>query len=358
MKKESSSGMGKSTVQKHIWSLFFRLFVIFLYVLIGTGLFYFILNPSNHSYTEVLHKTLDSERRELLNVLWAESLAQSEHGWSVIANQKLDNYEKTLRTAISSMYGINVDDKKSMKDKANGALTLIMTLNDFGDPYDMPLAYIGLMLYIFCGIILFYIYLEKFAEFIIDMSFSLSKISSLFLLFTFLHTIVHEMCIEEDEEKPFLKNFLNSFYTVTTITKNQRNDSFLILTFFHIGATSLFFSMLLSATKMLGSTLQRYEENLEFFEESFNFIYTIPIRLVDSTRKFIIFFLGDEEEQERLLKDIENKKNDENNINKNHNSMINNILLSGANSTFSSSRRGSLRLSQKPYDSLHEEEEE
>ncbi|CEF71062.1 Hypothetical protein SRAE_X000038900 [Strongyloides ratti] len=347
-----SSKMGRTGMQKQIWSLFFRLFIIFLYLLLGTGLLCILVNSNNESHNDVFFKIMDSERRELLNVLWSESLAQSEHSWSIIANQKLDNYEKALKTAIVSQYGIDVNNKKGLANKANGALTLIMTLNDFGEPYDMFIAYICLILYIFGGVVLFHIYLEKFVEIINELSFSCFKISCLFIIITFCYTIIHEFIVIEDEGKPFFKNFLNAFYIITTISKNQQDQNSLILVIFQIGGTSLFFSLILTTSKVFITAIKYYEENLEIFEESFYYILSIPYKFYDFIQKFVMYFLQENDYKQKII------ENDDNNILKNHNLTSNNILIGGANSTLSSSRKSSLRLSQKPYDSLHEEEEE
>ena len=37
---------------------------------------------------------IDSKRVELLNVLWAETIAKTENDWAEMANQKLEMYEK------------------------------------------------------------------------------------------------------------------------------------------------------------------------------------------------------------------------------------------------------------------------
>lgn len=314
------------------------------------------MNSNNESFNDIFYQTIDTERRELLNVLWAESLAQSEHGWSVIANQKLDNYEKTLRTAMVSYYGINSNSKKGLANKANGALTLILTLNDFGEPRDIFLAYFCLILYISGGIVLFHVYLEKFVEIVNELSFSFCKILCFFFLTTFSYTIVHEFLINEDEEKPFFKNFLNSFYVLTTISKNQQDENSLILIILQIGGTSLFFSLILTTSKIFTNVIRHYEENLKILEESFYYIIFIPYKIFDFIQKFVTYFFQENTSKNKLTENL--KENEEFNIFKNHNLNSNNILMASANSTLSPSRKSSLRLSQKPYDSLHEEEEE
>lgn len=40
---------------------------------------------------------LDAKRQELLNVLWAETISQSQNEWAEIANQKMEMYEKVGR---------------------------------------------------------------------------------------------------------------------------------------------------------------------------------------------------------------------------------------------------------------------
>uniref|UniRef100_A0A0N5BHA2 Ion_trans_2 domain-containing protein n=1 Tax=Strongyloides papillosus TaxID=174720 RepID=A0A0N5BHA2_STREA len=350
-----SSNMGKSSIQKYIWSLFLRLFLIFIYVLLGTGLLCIIVNSNNQSYNDKYYKTLDSERRELLNVLWAESLVQSEHEWSVIANQKLDNYEKSLKTAMFSCYGINTKERPELKNKINKVLALIMTINDFGEPYDNILGYFSLILYIFGGIVLFYVYLEKFIEIINNLRISFTKIAGIFFFFNFCYTVIHEILVEEDEEKPFFKNFLNTFYVATTISKNQKDENSLLLSILQVGSTSLFFSLILIGAKIFGNIVKHYEENLEVFEYSFNIIYSIPYKIYEFIQKLFMYLLNDDGRNQKYKKNAD--ENDEYNIFKNYNSLSNNIMMSSANSTLSSSRKGSLRLSKRSYDSLHEEEE-
>ncbi|VDM45954.1 unnamed protein product [Toxocara canis] len=45
---------------------------------------------------------LDAQRSEMLNVLWAETMAQSEHEWAQTANHKLEMYERALLASCSA----------------------------------------------------------------------------------------------------------------------------------------------------------------------------------------------------------------------------------------------------------------
>lgn len=44
--------------------------------------------------TSIESERIDLKRAELLNVLWAETVARTENDWYRIANQKLNHYEK------------------------------------------------------------------------------------------------------------------------------------------------------------------------------------------------------------------------------------------------------------------------
>ena len=47
---------------------------------------------------------VDAKRVELLNVLWAETIAKTENDWAEMANQKLEMYEKVNLKAVLAYF--------------------------------------------------------------------------------------------------------------------------------------------------------------------------------------------------------------------------------------------------------------
>lgn len=60
----------------------------------------------------------------MLNVLWAETMAQSEHEWAQMANNKLDMYERALLASCSA----RVDRTNTYSNAFLQSFSLITTI--------------------------------------------------------------------------------------------------------------------------------------------------------------------------------------------------------------------------------------
>ncbi|VDK45988.1 unnamed protein product [Anisakis simplex] len=83
-------------------TIFFSIF-LFTYLIFGAFIFSFVI-PRRHEpiKCERNAEKLDAQRSEMLNVLWAETMAQTEHEWAQMANHKLEMYERALLASCSS----------------------------------------------------------------------------------------------------------------------------------------------------------------------------------------------------------------------------------------------------------------
>uniref|UniRef100_A0AC35U6K6 Ion_trans_2 domain-containing protein n=1 Tax=Rhabditophanes sp. KR3021 TaxID=114890 RepID=A0AC35U6K6_9BILA len=242
---------------KKVWPVIFRLSLLALFLTIGTGMFYYLINPIQRPYDEIIHKKIDTERIELLNVLWAESLARSEHEWSRLSNQKLDNYENVLKSIYKDF---NDDiDENTVETSMNQAYSLFTTLENYAVPYESPIACFGIILYSIFGITLFISYLDAFNKLFDTYQITFAQRVGIFFGNLFVYSILLEMKDEEKEKLSFSNTLLETFLLSASISAPPDPFVCCLLILLQLLSTSLFAAMILSAVENVQFIFERYE---------------------------------------------------------------------------------------------------
>ncbi|KAI1712723.1 Ion channel [Ditylenchus destructor] len=207
----------------------FLLILIFGYLCVGTV----VLRVC--SYRPAFDKTrsgvlerLDFKRTELLNVLWAESIGRAEHDWLLLANQKLDAYEKSILQASRTSAGLSgiladEDDDEMFPQHINSlsqafhhAFLLITTIGGVNVDGLTDSAKFFSIVYATVGIPLTLIYLGQCAKAITSL---LPGQNIIFAAFGLLlaTAIVLDIVEQHEDDMPFIDALLNVFLVASTI---------------------------------------------------------------------------------------------------------------------------------------------
>uniref|UniRef100_A0A915EFR8 Potassium channel domain-containing protein n=1 Tax=Ditylenchus dipsaci TaxID=166011 RepID=A0A915EFR8_9BILA len=204
----------------------FMLIVLFVYLLFGSAFLRILsFNPAGDKNGQELLQRLDFKRSELLNVLWAESIGRSEHDWSLLANQKLDAYEKSLLHASNTPSGaiLTEDDDnfesreiRSFSQAFHHSFCLITTIGAIhADVLTVP-AKLFSILYAMLGIPLTLIYLSQCAK-VITCLFPGTKTLMAAFGVLMLTALVVDVVEQNDDDTPFVDAVLHVFLVSTTI---------------------------------------------------------------------------------------------------------------------------------------------
>ncbi|MFH4976675.1 hypothetical protein AB6A40_003384 [Gnathostoma spinigerum] len=192
-------------------TLFFSIFVL-LYLLLGAFGFYILPRRQRSLACEENTERLDAHRSEMLNVLWSGTMAQSEHDWAHMANQKLDIYEN----ALLSLCKPPPIPPRSFLNSFLHSFSLVTTV---GLPDVETLTWAGkafAMLYASFGIPLTMLYLGQCSKMISGL---LPGDRALFtaLVTVFLSAVLYDIVGGTKDDTPFLDAVLHVFLTVSTV---------------------------------------------------------------------------------------------------------------------------------------------
>jgi hypothetical protein len=191
----------------------FLFIIIFGYLLFGATVLRILPRPHLNKLSTDRQNRLDFERAELLNVLWAESIGRSEHDWALLANQKLDSYERSLREAGDVLQTDHLD---SLPNSIHYCFCLITTIGGI-DIDELSLeAKIFSIIYTTFGIPLVMLYLAQCAKAITAI---LPGNQTLLLAVSllFITSIVHDIFEDGDDDTPFTNAVFGVFLTMSTI---------------------------------------------------------------------------------------------------------------------------------------------
>uniref|UniRef100_A0A0N5A8C4 Ion_trans_2 domain-containing protein n=1 Tax=Syphacia muris TaxID=451379 RepID=A0A0N5A8C4_9BILA len=156
---------------------------------------------------------LDAHRSDMLNVLWAETMAQSEHDWAQMANQKLDIYERAL---LSWCAGPVVDrSPNTFKHALMQAFSFITTIGfEDANVLSTP-GKIFAMLYSAIGIPLTLLYLGQCSKMLSGLA-SANKLLSAACIAIFVTAIVYDIT-EDSEEDTVCFSFFHCYFLVIVL---------------------------------------------------------------------------------------------------------------------------------------------
>ncbi|CAD5217661.1 unnamed protein product [Bursaphelenchus okinawaensis] len=204
----------------------FYLLLIFVYLILGSLVFFFLWKRGSHvkaigSSTE----RLDFERAELLNVLYAEAIGRQEHDWSLLANQKLDAYEKSLSERIESG---QIEPKQKIKPSFGLAFRHSFYLITTIGPVDIDdlnfESKLFSILYSAFGIPFVLLYLGQCARAITSIVSGLKQLLLLLVTVLFLVSIAYDVVEQSAEDTPFIDAVFSVFLQMSTIGCEDDKD--------------------------------------------------------------------------------------------------------------------------------------
>lgn len=194
-------------------TLFFSFFV-FAYLIFGA--FVFSILPRRHQplRCEKNAEKLDAQRSEMLNVLWAETMAQSEHDWALMANQKFDMYERALLGSCTTS-----ETTLSQPTFLNAFLQSYSLITTIGFQEADSLTAVGklfAMAYAVVGIPLALLYLGQCSKIVAGLLPGGRVLGAAFAAI-FVATILYDITEGSDDDTPFIDALFNAFLTMSTV---------------------------------------------------------------------------------------------------------------------------------------------
>uniref|UniRef100_A0AC35GV12 Potassium channel domain-containing protein n=1 Tax=Panagrolaimus sp. PS1159 TaxID=55785 RepID=A0AC35GV12_9BILA len=250
----------------------FYLIIIFCYLLFGAAVFRILPNASTPRLDSEKQEKLDFERAELLNILWAESLGRSESQWSLLANQKLDSYERSLANAK------DVDERpqpiKTFSDAFHHSFLLITTIGGIDTDDLSREAKIFSILYSFFGIPLSLLYLNQ----CVKAASSFWQDQNVFIFAggcVFFVAVLYDVIEQSSDDTPFFDAIFSVFLAATTIGEEDGRVPRVLLYLIALIGISAFHTCYHSIQRTI-------EKNLQSFEISFSNLFAKVQRFLDN----------------------------------------------------------------------------
>ncbi|CAD5222431.1 unnamed protein product [Bursaphelenchus xylophilus] len=204
----------------------FYLLLILAYLVIGSLIFFFLWKRgSGLKAIGSSSERLDFERAELLNVLYAEAIGRQEHDWSLLANQKLDSYEKSLSQRIESG---QIAPRNRLKPSFGLAFRHCFSLITTIGPVDIDdlniESKIFSMFYAAFGIPFVLLYLGQCARAITSVISGVKQLLLLLLSVLFLVSIAYDVVEQGADDTPFIDAILSVFLQMSTIGCEDDKD--------------------------------------------------------------------------------------------------------------------------------------
>uniref|UniRef100_A0A0M3HNG0 Ion_trans_2 domain-containing protein n=1 Tax=Ascaris lumbricoides TaxID=6252 RepID=A0A0M3HNG0_ASCLU len=159
---------------------------------------------------------LDAQRTDMLNVLWAETMAQSEHEWAQMANNKLDMYERALLASCSA----RVDRTNTYSNAFLQSFSLITTIGFVDADALTTGGKIFAIAYAIFGIPLALLYLGQCSKIVAGLLPGDRVLAAAFSAI-FLTAIIYDIAedSEDDTVRPFIDAVFHTFLFMTTVGK-------------------------------------------------------------------------------------------------------------------------------------------
>ncbi|PAV70501.1 hypothetical protein WR25_19394 [Diploscapter pachys] len=156
---------------------------------------------------------LDMKRTDLLNVLWAETIAKTELDWAEMANHKMDIYEK----ALLAHYGIDPeDDGPSFSNSFTKAFSMISTIGPIeADDFSM-FGKILVIPYVLVGAPICLLIVGQIGRMITSVWTGLGLIIPTVIL-VFFSSVVYDIVEGGDDDLPFFDGIFSIFVQFATI---------------------------------------------------------------------------------------------------------------------------------------------
>ncbi|MCP9266035.1 Exocyst complex component 1 [Dirofilaria immitis] len=278
-------------------TLFFGL-ILFVYLVFGASIFSALpkrqqilllkngLAPGSHeAKCEKSAARLDAQRNEMLNVLWAGTMAKSEHEWFLMANQKLDIYE---RLVLNSCRRVANSPSKSFNRAFMHAFTLVTTIGFLDEENFSPIGKITAMSYAIIGIPLALLYLAQCSKMFTGL-FPGNYLLIAALVALFAAAVIFDIVEDSNDDTPFIDVVFHIFLILSTVGSCNIEPSIIVV------LVALFAASLISMSYAL---IDRHIEHaLQKFELQFSKYFGILRRWICSKDEFEENKIFEEEEE-------------------------------------------------------------
>ncbi|CAJ0921538.1 unnamed protein product, partial [Mesorhabditis belari] len=193
-------------------TIFYSVLIV-IYLFLGATILSLIRPPRYDKGSLDKLERIDVKRAELLNVLWAETLAKSENDWEELANQKMEAYEKALLSSASSL----VEQRDfSFWGHFERSFAMITTIGPIDCRELSTFAKIFCFIYALLGVPLTLLYLEKCNQ----MASSLCSTGKTLVAATsliFFGAIIYDIVEQGSDDTPFIDAMFSVFLQFSTI---------------------------------------------------------------------------------------------------------------------------------------------
>ncbi|KAL3982118.1 Ion channel family protein [Acanthocheilonema viteae] len=234
-------------------TLFFGL-ILLVYLIFGALIFSVLPKRQQTLKCEKSAARLDAQRSEMLNVLWAETMAQSEHEWFLMANQKLDIYE---RLVVNSCRRVTASPSKSFSKAFIHAFTLITTIGFLDEENFSPIGKIAAMSYAIIGIPLALLYLAQCSKMFAGL-FPGNHIFIAALVAIFAAAVIFDIIEESNDDTPFVDVAFHIFLMLSTVGSCSIEPpvTLVLVALFAVGLISVSYVLI---DRQIEHVLQRFE---------------------------------------------------------------------------------------------------
>ncbi|CAD6188974.1 unnamed protein product [Caenorhabditis auriculariae] len=233
---------------------------LLVWLVLGTVLFPILTTSSPREEDNVgsLFR-LDAKRSDLLNVLWAETITNSEDDWSELADQKLELYEK----ALLQHYGIDLNrDDRNFAAGLQKAFALSSTIGPLDVDDFTTTGKLIAVIYALIGTPLFLTVIHQIGRMITSLWQGVNLLISTFV-FIFISAVVYDIIEGGNDDVPFLEAIFSIFLQFSTVGEVDNE-------FHGIGPYIICILGLSLMSSVFGYMQQRIERWIHPFEYAFN----------------------------------------------------------------------------------------
>ncbi|CAJ0565982.1 unnamed protein product, partial [Mesorhabditis spiculigera] len=267
-------------------TLFFFVLIL-VYLILGASALALLRPPRHDKGSLDKIERIDVKRAELLNVLWAETLAKSENDWEEMANQKMEAYEKTLLTSASSF----VEQRDfTFWGHFERAFSMITTIGPIDCRELSTLGKMFCFVYSLLGVPLALLYLSHCNKMAACLCSSTKIFLSTFSLI-FVGAVVYDIVEQGSDDTPFIDAYFSVFLQFSTIGEEDPRVRGIFTYILCLAGLSL-----MSVTFIV--IQQEIEKRTAWFELQFSFLFGRAERWATENKPRSMDRVEEEEEEE------------------------------------------------------------
>ncbi|KAJ1352058.1 hypothetical protein KIN20_008247 [Parelaphostrongylus tenuis] len=161
---------------------------------------------------------LDNKRTELLNVLWAETIAKPEADWAEMANKKLELYEKALLNYMGCYEDTN---DRSFVESLRKSVSLVTTIGPINIDMFTITGKIFTVIYATIGVPLCLLLLTQCGRMITSIWEGKTLIIPV-ICYIFVSAVIYDVIEDRDDDVPFFDAIFSVFLQFSTIGQTEK----------------------------------------------------------------------------------------------------------------------------------------